>query len=335
MTGVIGEPDPNDDRDRADTAPLIDTAPPVEDRLTTSAAASVILLGLITVTGAAVRLTGSGLGCTDWPNCTDDSFAAPWEFHAWIEFGNRLVTGLVAIPVLLTFGLALARRASRPGVLKWATAVGLLTLLNALVGAVTVRTELTPEIVMLHFLLSIATIATAVVCHDRARRGPDLTPIVAPPLQRMAQILPMLALLVLTTGTLVTGTGPHGGDPTATRFDFNLRTVAQLHSFTMWAFGLSALGLALRLVRRRGPQDGTVDPLIRALGRLLLAVCVQGTIGYAQYLWGVPPLLVAAHVLGAVLVWWAALQLPLATSAPFADRRSGNRSGSKSAMMVT
>lgn len=294
------------------------------DRLTRAAAWSVLFLGLITVTGAAVRLTGSGLGCSDWPNCTESSFAAPWEFHAWVEFGNRLVTGLVAIPVLITMFLAIRRRNGRPEVVVWALGVGALTLANALVGAVTVRYELTPPIVMTHFLLSMATIATAVWCHDRARRGPSSirTPAWGTLERRVAWLAAAVGAAVLTTGTVVTGAGPHGGDPEADRLDLTVRSVARTHSLTMWLLGALVLFLAWRLTRRRaeGSDMAGRAGLPREVLHLIQAISFQGVVGYSQFLLGVPPWLVAVHVAGAVVVWWHLLQLPLASRAALRDR---------------
>ena len=264
------------------------------------ALAAVWALVLTIVSGAAVRLTGSGLGCPDWPQCTHASVVAPLQLHAWVEFGNRLINAAVSIASIGAL-VAAWRRAPRRRDLTLLSAglvVGLLA--EIVMGAVVVYSKLNPTLVSLHFLLGLAFLAVAVVLHDRAGR-PDAA------LDRRAMVPPAQILLsrtlliglaaVAALGTVVTSTGPHGGDPTARRYHFSLHSVAQLHGTAVEVFlAISLLTLWL-LVRHGAPR-----PVVKRGQIMLASLIAQAVVGYSQYLNGDPVALVGVHVAGASLV---------------------------------
>lgn len=265
---------------------------------------ALVALCFIIVTGAAVRLTGSGLGCSDWPNCEEGQFVAEGDFHAWVEFGNRLVTGVVSVAVILAV-LGSFVRVPRRRDLTWLS-VGLVAgvLAQIVLGAVVVKTELVPAAVSAHFLVSMALVWMAVVLHLRAGQPDEPARPVAP---RVVVILARaqiaVAAAVLFAGTLVTGSGPHSGDPgDVERLDLNIREIARVHG----VLALTLIGLAVVTLFVLYRSDAPARA--RRLGSVLTgALLVQATIGYTQYLNGVPVWLVAAHVVGSVVVWVAVL----------------------------
>lgn len=265
-------------------------------------------LALTIISGAAVRLTGSGLGCPDWPNCTNTSVVAPLQVHAWIEFGNRLINAAVTVASIGSFLAALRRRPRRRD-LTWLSAglvVGLLA--EIVVGAVVVYSKLAPTLVSLHFLLGIAFLAVAVILHIRARipdaasGGDGLVPMVGPLQIALSRLMVAALAVVLTLGTVVTSTGPHGGDPRAARFHFSLHSVAQLHGSSVEIF-LAITLVNLWLLAHRGAPP----PVIRRAQIMLAALVGQAIIGYTQYLDGDPVTLVSVHVAGASIVVIATL----------------------------
>ncbi len=262
--------------------------------------------GLI-LTGGAVRLTGSGLGCPTWPECTPGSYTpvpnqAEGALHAWIEFGNRLLTfGLVAISLIVLAHVLITKRRD----LRLLAAGQLLGILGqGVLGGITVLTDLHPLPVASHLLLSIILVAAAVSLYDRREA----------PIERIKQTDKLVSLLsrshialsflVIILGTLVTGSGPHAGDEQARRFGFDIRTASILHADAVIAlFGLTlALAVALR-------ANKVILKKIYIFTAIALA---QGAIGYIQYFTGIPEILVAAHLLGATLVWIAAWRIRLA-----------------------
>jgi cytochrome c oxidase assembly protein subunit 15 len=273
----------------------------------------VALLALIAivVTGAAVRLTGSGMGCPTWPTCEDGSLVprgATGE-HGWIEFLNRLFTGAVSVAVAMAVLGARRRQPVRPDLTRWAWGLVAGVFAQALLGGLVVVLHVAPIAVAGHYLLSAVLVWNAVVLHHKAGLPDDepTRPSATPSLQQRSRVLVALAGLVLMTGTLVTGSGPHSGDEAADRLPFAVTTVARVHSVTVWAFLLSAL-VVLRQLHR-----GDASPEVVGRANLLVGVVVaQGGLGYVQYAAGVPEILVAAHVLGSVLVWVATLRLHLA-----------------------
>jgi cytochrome c oxidase assembly protein subunit 15 len=285
-------------------------------------------LGFIIVTGGAVRVTGSGLGCSNWPTCTTQSVVAPWQYHAMIEFGNRVVTGLVSAAVILAVLGSLVRSPRRRDLtwLSWGLVAGLVG--QIVLGGEAVRHNLAPGFVMGHFLLSLVLLADALVLHHRAglpetpvaapRRslgrpgspwatvtGPPI-PVVPPEQVVMGRLLMVAAALVLVLGTVVTSSGPHGGDPKAPRLQYSLHQVAQLHSLAVWLFlGLTVMSL-VSMQRRGAPSR-----VMRQGEFLLITIISQGALGYLQYFSGVPAGLVALHIALATLVWAATVRFCL------------------------
>lgn len=256
----------------------------------------------IVVTGGAVRLTGSGLGCPTFPTCTDEDFfpTPQLEINGLIEFANRTLTGAVALIALLT--LYAVWRSGRRELLPTAVGVLLGIPAQALLGGVTVLTGLNPWIVALHFLVSMVLIALATRLWLRSR---------VPALERgLLSGRPRWLLvgmaadlgLALVLGTLTTGSGPHSGDPEAGRTGFDVAVVSRIHAESVYL--LIGLTIVLILFTRNGPALAH-----RAAWGVLGAEVVQGVIGIAQYFTDLPRLLVSAHMLGAALVVVATARL--------------------------
>jgi heme a synthase len=268
---------------------------------------------VIVVTGGAVRLTASGLGCPTFPRCTDESLVATREMgaHGAIEFGNRLLTFALSAAVLAA--LVTAWRAGRRDLLRPAGLLVLGIVAQALLGGVTVLTGLNPLTVMAHFLLSMGLIAVAVVAYERAagRRVPAPDGSAATydrALAVGAGILTAAVAATLVLGTVVTGTGPHSGDKQAAdRLPFDLEAVTQLHADAVFLVVGLTIGLVVAAAAARAPQL-----VSRRLQALLLVVLAQGLVGYVQYVTDLPVALVATHMLGACLVWIATLLVLLA-----------------------
>jgi heme a synthase len=276
----------------------------------------------IVVTGGAVRLTASGLGCPTFPRCTDDSLVVTRELggHGLVEFGNRLLT--FALSAVVVAAVVVAWRAGRRD-LRAAAAVLLGGIVaQALLGGVTVLTGLNPVTVMAHFLLSMALVAVATGAHELATGQP------VPHRREVHQtvLLGGRGLLVVTgglllAGTVVTGTGPHSGDRNAThRLPFDLVEVTQLHADLVFLLVGLSVGLTVALHATDAPAR------LRRRATVLLAVIVcQGLVGFAQYATDLPVALVAAHLLGACLVWVAALRLVLGMTTRVAPLGAGDR----------
>ena len=285
-------------------------APAAYSRLTRFALWS---LAAIVVTGTAVRLTGSGLGCSDWPACTEDRFVPDLEYHALVEFVNRLFTGVVAVAVVGAV-LGSMRRVPRRRDLAW-WSWGLVAGVAAQVGlgALLVATELDPRFTMGHFLLSMVLIWNAVVLDEKARDRPEPG---ADGLGGGAR-LGMAAIVavgsgLLVTGTVVTGAGPHAGDSRAERLPFLVQEVTRVHGLV--AVGLLALVAATWYgLRSRGDRGAELRRKLLAIAGLL---AVQGAVGYTQYFTGVPVVLVGIHVALATLIWMRIVQAAI-TAGPW------------------
>ncbi len=274
-----------------------------------------VSLAVIVLTGAAVRLTEAGLGCENWPACSDERFVPEWEFHPWIEFGNRLISGVVAAAVAIAVLTAYRRTPRRQDLINWAWGLVAGVAAQIVLGGITVRVDLHPAMVGAHFLLSMVLLWNAVVLWVRAgASGPESTP--RSDEWRLGSLPPItlvnhgrafvgLATAVLVTGTLVTGTGPNSGDSRAERLNFDLSSIARVHSVTVWCFLAVLLLLALRL---RSPLGNDQATAARSLSTVMLALTVaQGGVGYLQFATGVPPTLVAVHIFGAVIIWCGAI----------------------------
>jgi cytochrome c oxidase assembly protein subunit 15 len=276
----------------------------------------------LTVAGAVVRLTGSGLGCDDWPNCNNERFIDVSSGHAAIEQINRLVSGLVGIPTLLmaigAFRVRPARRGLKlPSLVVFATILG-----NGVVGGLAVRGDLHPFLVQSHFLLAMLSIGFGLVAIHRARPEPvvarssiGVTPLVT----SLMLGLGVLVAASLATGTVVTGAGPHAGDETARRYGFDISTVAEIHSVTVWIAVASFLALVVVLRR----DSAMFDRLSRNVSTWMFVAVVQGGIGYVQYFSDIPATLVAAHVAGATALWAVTVQFIQAALEPLATDEHG------------
>lgn len=274
------------------------------------ALASIIANVGIVVTGGAVRLTASGLGCPTWPRCTDDSYVTTPEMGIYgvIEFGNRMLTFAVGLIALATVLAVLAHRPRRPGLLALAVAVFLGIPAQAVIGGITVLTNLNPWVVGLHFLASMAVIAAAYALWRRIDEPDGPTVAVVPtPLRALARITTGVTVAVLVIGTWVTGSGPHAGDQGAARNGLDPESISQVHADGVFLLiGLSvALIFAFRAV---GAQRAT-----RAAIVLVVVELSQGVIGFVQYFTHVPALLVGAHMLGSCVVLLAALSVQWST----------------------
>lgn len=266
----------------------------------------VLQIGII-VTGGAVRLTGSGLGCPTWPQCVSGSITpiahqAQGKLHSWIEFGNRLLTVLLFIAIL----------AAVLGAFRWGKThsdwkmIRLLALTQIagifaqiLLGGVTVLTKLNPITVSAHFLLSIALIPPTLSLRERIFAKARIE--VLPTTRALIRSVLALSLFVITLGTLVTGSGPHAGDIQAKRYHLDPRAISWLHADSVIA--LIGLTLALLLVIKVSEPQAVRAFIGRKVALFLLLCLGQGLIGYIQYFTHLPEALVAAHLLGAALIW--------------------------------
>lgn len=263
----------------------------------------VFLQSALIVTGGSVRLTGSGLGCPTWPECTPGSYVpvanqAEGQLHAWIEFGNRLLTFVLLFCALavVTFSVRVSKNAANKERVRSLAALQILGILGqGMLGGVTVLTDLHPLTVAAHFLLSILLIAGAISLRYE---------LIGKPVEKttglisfLMPIFVWLTFLVLVAGTVVTGSGPHAGDEKAQRFGFDPQVVSWLHADLVIA--LIVLAVMLLLIAH---QSG-MSLLVRRIGIFLLIAFSQGVIGYIQYFTGLPEALVAAHLIGSTLVW--------------------------------
>ena len=264
-----------------------------------------ILLGIIIITGGAVRLTGSGLGCPDWPNCSPGSLTphGQTDSHGWVEFVNRVFTGAVSIAVIVCVLGSLLRDPRRRDLI-WLS-IGLVAgvFAQAVLGGLTVLFDLRPEFVMSHFLLSLVLLTDAVVLYKRAGEADATAELqVEPRVRLLGRVLVVLTAIVVVSGTVVTSTGPHGGDEEAKRFDLDLEWVARLHGTLVIVF-LALVLVTLAVLRRTHAPE----PVLARLGAVLIVACAQAAIGYIQYFNDIPALLVGFHIAGATALWAAVL----------------------------
>jgi cytochrome c oxidase assembly protein subunit 15 len=290
------------------------------------ALAAVISNAVIITTGAAVRLSSSGLGCDDWPKCTSTSLGASHVagqamFHTWIEFGNRLLN----YPLVIIAGLAFiacwryrtpdGRR--RRDLTRLSSVLPLGIVAQAVLGGIVVLTRLNPAMVSMHFLLSAGILAAAVVLHARAPEGEGPSrPVVRADLRVLAWLLCGATVVMLLAGTVVTGTGPLAGTQvdssghvtTVPRFHLALDNVAQFHADIAWFISATALALAIGLRYSSAPARA------KRYGWIVVGgVVLQAVIGYTQYFLHEPAGLVWLHVAGSVLLWILVLELYLST----------------------
>ena len=275
-----------------------------------AALAAVVMSVFIIVTGGAVRLTGSGLGCDTWPKCTDDSlFATPEQgLHGAIEFGNRMLTYVLSAAVGWAIIAARSLKPRRRGLTRLAWSQFWLVMGNAVIGGITVWAGLNPWSVAGHFLLANCLLTVAVITWVRIGEGDGAPRPRAPrPVRQLSWAVVAATVLLMVLGTTVTGSGKHAGDSSdVPRMPWDWTDAAHLHAISAWV--VCALALAMWLVLR--VVDAPLDTRARARD-LLIVLLAQGVIGYVQYFTGVPELLVAAHMLGSSLMWIAVLRLLL------------------------
>ncbi len=260
-------------------------------------ASLVVNIGIV-ITGGVVRLTGSGLGCPTWPRCTDASFVPHRALgvHSAIEFGNRMLTFVVAAVAIATF--LIAWRLGRPAILRIAFVLALGVPAQAVIGGITVLTDLNPWIVSFHLLVSLAMVGLSVVLIRRVGEddGPAV-PVVPTGVVWLTRAVFVVGWAVLYVGTVVTGSGPHAGDAHAPRNGLDPRALSQLH--TDLVFLLVGLTVAAVLVL----WSSGAPALVRRAAVTLLAVeLAQGVVGFVQYFTDLPVVLVTIHLLGAALL---------------------------------
>lgn len=260
---------------------------------------ALIGLSVIIVTGGAVRLTGSGLGCPDWPTCQGHQYVAELSFHPMVEFVNRMITIFMTIAVMIAVGASYLRKPFRKDLawLSFGMIIGLIA--QIVLGGITVLEKLAPPFVMAHFLLSLTIVADALILYKRAATSDKpAVPMVSTETIWLGRLMIANLAAVLMIGTAVTGSGPHSGSPIAPRLPFPLRAVAELHAdAVLFLIGLTLASLFL-LATTKAPDA------VQKRGRTLLWVMAgQAALGYTQYFTKLPVLLVGFHITGATLVW--------------------------------
>lgn len=266
-----------------------------------------LALYLIIITGSLVRLTGSGLGCADWPKCSESKFIDVSSVHAAIEQLNRLFTGVVTASVILCVSLSVRLKPKRRDLIAMSLVLVAGVLAQVIIGAIVVWTGLNPFSNIAHFLVSIFLMTTAYMLVRHAsifRLTDEIAPRGEPllkdqPIEKIVRILLVTTGAAVITGTLVTGSGPHAGDETAVRLGFAMPTIVRIHSAFVW-LTVIFLVVSIQIMKKSDEARSLLmSPLKRFAGVLLF----QGLIGYLQYFLGVPIGLVAIHVATSVAVW--------------------------------
>ena len=266
------------------------------------------LQAALVVTGGAVRLTGSGLGCPTWPECTPGSYTpvahqAEPVLNVWIEFGNRLLTFVLVITAVIVLIAVLKTGRKDLRLLALGQVLGIFG--QGILGGITVLTDLNPIPVAGHLLLSIILIAAATSLYSR-RYAPAVNASPAKLTKGLSFAHIACSFVIIVLGTIVTGSGPHAGDAKARRFNFDIQTVAWLHAdVVIFIFGLT---FAFYLAQGTSPETK------RAIKIFTVVALAQGAIGYTQYFTGVPEILVGLHLLGATIFWIAAWRIWLSVN---------------------
>jgi cytochrome c oxidase assembly protein subunit 15 len=273
--------------------------------------AALVALVAIVVTGAAVRLTGSGLGCDDWPGCNSQHFVDMSDKHTTVEQVNRLFTGVVSVAVIAAV-LGSVFRTPRRRDLIWLSAglvVGVVA--QAVLGGITVLVDLHPVAVQGHMLLSLVLVGNAVVLVQRASEPDEGTLVrpVSPEISRHVLVIALATVVALVTGTVVTGAGPHAGDEEARRFGVEISSAARVHSITV----LCAVALVVWLMWRLRRRDDERREVAELVSSWVFIALLQGAIGYIQYFNEIPALLVGIHVFGATMLWAVTVALVVRT----------------------
>ena len=261
--------------------------------------ASYLSLFTIVISGGLVRLTGSGLGCSDWPKCNSERFIDVSSMHGAIEQINRLFTGVVAVLVIAAVlgSLFLEERRRSLTQLSLGLVVGVLA--QVILGAIVVLTGLNPFANMGHFLLSMVLIANAIVLYRQSRIAKNPVSDCSPQERKYVLLIGLLFACAVISGTVVTASGPHAGDENAVRFGFAISSVARVHS----AFVLLSLLVLLLVLLKVRKSHQTREFLEQRLAAFLGVGMLQALVGYVQYFNGIPVILVATHLFGAALIW--------------------------------
>ncbi|MFF4923183.1 heme A synthase [Kitasatospora sp. NPDC001261] len=276
--------------------------------------AALVMSVVIVVTGGAVRLTASGLGCTTWPRCTDESLTPTAEmgFHGIVEFTNRMLTYVLSAAVGWAILAARCHRPWRHSMTRLGWAQFWLVMSNAVLGGITVLTGLNPYTVALHMIAAMALVWVALLMWERSKEGDGPPTLVVPrPVHQLSYVLVTVIGLLVAAGTLVTGAGHHPGTPKdnkiVPRIPIDYDRLAQFHAdFAFVSVGL-AIAVIFVLAAVKAPQAA------RSRTKELLAVLLlQGVLGFIQYFTDAPELMVGLHMLLAALTWIAALRVPLA-----------------------
>lgn len=284
---------------------------------------------IIVLTGAAVRLTGSGLGCPDWPTCFHHRITGSWSIHPFIEYANRIVTIALVLVAGATFVAALLRHVRRRDLIVLSGMLIMGVVADAILGAFVVYSKLNPWLVSLHMMLSLSMVVVGAVLYHRSKYvyGPGTRADVRDPHFRLiARLLwlPFVALLI--SGTMTTGSGPHAGSfqgqLVARRLPFALSSAAWVHSVAAVLFIGLVTGLIFAIWNSSAPQA-----LQYGVRRLVVISLIQAAIGLTQYLTHLPPLLVELHVAGAVSLTIGVTQFHLRQTAH--DREPGTKKGTE------
>ncbi|MGX1370870.1 cytochrome c oxidase assembly protein subunit 15 [Streptomyces canus] len=276
-----------------------------------AALSALVMAVVIVVTGGAVRLTGSGLGCPTWPKCTDDSLTATSAMgvHGAIEFGNRMLTYVLCAAVGWAIIAARSEKPRRRSLTRLGWAQFWIVMSNAILGGIVVLVGLNPYTVAAHFVATTALITVAAVMWQRTREGDTPPrPLVGKPVQQLVWFMVAAAALLILVGTVVTGAGPHAGDSSEVeRMPLDWETVSKVHAVLAWI--VVSLTFALWFILKAVDAPG--NPLHRTRD-LFLILLSQGVIGYVQYFTDLPEFLVGLHMLGSALVWIGVLRVLLA-----------------------
>ncbi|MGI5351590.1 COX15/CtaA family protein [Streptomyces sp. CA-250714] len=273
---------------------------------------SLLMSIVIVVTGGAVRLTGSGLGCDTWPKCTDDSLTttSAMGIHGAIEFGNRMMAWVVSAAAGWTIIAVRAAKPARKGLSRLAWSQFWVIMSNGVVGGITVWVKLNPFVVAGHFLAATALLTVTTLTWLRAREGDaPPRPLVGKPVKKLVHALTFFAACLIVAGTVVTGSGPHAGDSSdVKRMPVAVELATQTHAVFAW------IVIALTVLLYVGLRVMDAPMSTRRTARTLLLVLLgQGLIGYVQYFTDLPELLVGLHLLGSTLVWIGVLRVVLST----------------------
>lgn len=283
---------------------------------------ALVFMVAIVVTGGAVRLTNSGLGCPDWPTCESGSLVGTSDSHAAIESINRLVTGVVAIGVIVVALASRLRRPYRPDMFHLALGLIAGVLAQIVIGGIVVLSHVQYTTVSIHFLVSQAIVAIAVVLVVKAgeyRRPAADGGEPNVPTRRLARAVGVWSIVVIVLGTIVTSSGPHPGDPDAERLPLDLLGVTRVHSIA----AVLLLGLVVAFIVYAHRVAAPIAAR-RSAWALAVLIVAQALIGYSQWLTRLPAFLVGVHILGATLVWIAVVRLNLAMSEARARESRGS-----------